>query len=157
MEPHVPAKLPLDCFDWTKFIRLIGQANAELARYDGILQGIVNPQVLLSPLTMQEAVLSSKIEGTQTSLEEVLEYEAAQEAAPDRTEDIREVLNYRQAMREAVKYLERRPVCLNLLKKIHRTLMEGVRGQGVGGRGKGAKGNCPTSWANFRPVAVNIP
>jgi Fic family protein len=68
---HIPDKLPLDCLDWTKFIRLIGQANAELARYDGILQGIINPQVLLSPLTTQEAVLSSKIEGTQASLEEV--------------------------------------------------------------------------------------
>ncbi len=132
MNPFVPNKLPLDCLDWTKFIRLIGQANAELARYDGILQGIVNPQVLLSPLTTQEAVLSSKIEGTQTSLEEVLEYEAAQEAAPDRTEDIHEVLNYRRAMRDAVKYLERRPVCLDLLKGIHRTLMEGVRGQEKG-------------------------
>ena len=107
-------------------------ANAELARYDGILQGIVNPQVLLSPLTTQEAVLSSKIEGTQTSLEEVLEYDAAQEAAPERQDDLREVLNYRRAMGEAVKYLERRPVCLDLLKKIHHTLMEDVRGQDRG-------------------------
>ena len=45
MQPYVPNKLPLERLDWTKVIRLIGQANAELARYDGILQGIVNPQV----------------------------------------------------------------------------------------------------------------
>jgi hypothetical protein len=102
MQPYVPETLPPDRLDWTKLVRLIGQANAELARYDGILQGIVNPQVLLSPLTTQEAVLSSKIEGTQTSLEEVLQYEAGQEAAPDRQDDLREVLNYRRAMSEAV-------------------------------------------------------
>ncbi len=129
MTPYVPQKLPLDGLDWMRFMPLIGKANASLARYDGILQGIVNPQILLSPLTTQEAVLSSKIEGTHTSLEEVLEYEASEKAAPERQEDIREVLNYRRAMNEAVAYLRRRPVCLDLLKKVHRTLMEGVRGQ----------------------------
>ena len=129
MSPFEPDRLPLESLDWTKFIRRIGQANAELARYDGILQGIVNPQVLLSPLTMQEAVLSSKIEGTQTSLEEVLEFEASAEAEPDRRGDIQEVLNYRQGMREAIEYLKVRPVCLDLLLKMHATLMDGVRGQ----------------------------
>lgn len=129
MQPYVPQSLPLDCLDWTSFIRLIGRANAELARYDGILQGIVNPQVLLSPMSTQEAVLSSKIEGTHTSLEEVLEYEASEEAKPERTEDLREVLNYRRAMGQAVVYLKRRPICLNLLKNLQHTLMENVRGQ----------------------------
>ncbi len=61
MDPFVPQKLPLDSLDWARFIRPIGLAHAALARYDGILQGIVNPQVLLSPLTTQEAVLSSRI------------------------------------------------------------------------------------------------
>ncbi|MBO9497183.1 hypothetical protein J7438_24295 [Thalassotalea sp. G20_0] len=51
---------------------LVGEANAELARYDGLLQGIPNPAVMLSPLTTQEAVLSSKIEGTQATVDEVL-------------------------------------------------------------------------------------
>jgi len=132
VQPYVPQRLPLDSLDWASFVRLIGPANAELARYDGILQGIVNPRVLLSPLTTQEAVLSSKIEGTYTSLEEVLEFEASEEAEPDRTEDLREVLNYRHAMLQAVAYLRRRPVCLDLLKKLHRTLMENVRGQEKG-------------------------
>lgn len=101
MMPFIPDTLPLASLDWTKFIRLIGQANAELARYDAMLQAIVNPQVLLSPLTTQEAVLSSKIEGTQTSLEEVLQFDASQEVAPERQSDIHEVVNYRRAMREA--------------------------------------------------------
>jgi hypothetical protein len=63
MTPYVLDELPLQSLDWTKFISLIGSANAGLARYDATLQAIVNPHVLLSPLTTQEAVLSSKIEG----------------------------------------------------------------------------------------------
>ena len=98
MPPFTPHKLPLDALDWARFIRPLGQANAALARYDGILQGIVNPQILLSPLTTQEAVLSSRIEGTHTSLEEVLEYEASETAPPERLADIIEVLNYRQGV-----------------------------------------------------------
>ena len=135
MDPYKPQSLPLDSLDWAKFVRLIGQANAELARYDGILQGIVNPQVLLSFLATREAVLSSKIEGTQASLEEVLEYEAGQDVKPERQQDIREVLNYREAMGQAVEYLKHRPVCLDLLKRVHHTLMTDVRGQ-ERGRGK---------------------
>lgn len=129
MSPYVPDNLPLACLDWTKFISLIGSANAELARYDATLQAIVNPQVLLSPLTTQEAVLSSKIEGTQTSLEEVLQYDASKEVAPERQSDMHEVLNYRKAMREAIEYMKDRPVCLDLVLRIQGTLLEGVRGQ----------------------------
>ena len=53
----------------------VGEANAALARYDGLLMGMVNPAVMLSPLTSKEAVLSSKIEGTQATVEEVFEDE----------------------------------------------------------------------------------
>jgi hypothetical protein len=76
MEPFIPDILPLNLIDWATHVALIGQANAALARYDGMLQGIVNPGVFLSPLTTQEAVLSSRIEGTLASMEEVLEFEA---------------------------------------------------------------------------------
>jgi len=58
--------------DWARLIPLIGPANAALARYEGVLHGVPNPQVLLSPLTTNEAVLSSRIEGTQATLGEVL-------------------------------------------------------------------------------------
>ena len=63
--------------DWQQLIPLLGPANASLARYDGLLEGIPNPAVLLSPLSSQEAVLSSRIEGTQATLAEVLEIEDA--------------------------------------------------------------------------------
>jgi hypothetical protein len=57
-----------------QLLPLIGPANAAVARYEGVLHGIPNPNVLLSPLTTQEAVLSSRIEGTQATLGEVLEF-----------------------------------------------------------------------------------
>jgi hypothetical protein len=76
MAPYVPCELPLTNLDYQRLFPLVGKANAALARYDGLLQGIPNPSVMLSPLTTQEAVLSSKIEGTQATVDEVLEQEA---------------------------------------------------------------------------------
>ena len=73
--PFVPEHLPLKNIDWGGLVGLIGKANRAIARYDGQLEGIPNPRVLLSPLMTQEAVLSSKIEGTVATLEEVLKYE----------------------------------------------------------------------------------
>ncbi len=62
--------------DWPQLVPLLGPASAAIARYDGALAAVPNPMVLLSPLTTQEAVLSSKIEGTQATMGEVLEFEA---------------------------------------------------------------------------------
>lgn len=108
---------------------LIGQANAALARYDELLQGLVNPEILLTPLRTREAVLSSRIEGTWATLEEVLEEEADPgAAAPARRSDVREILNYREAVRAAVKELERRPISLNLIRRVHQTLLSDARG-----------------------------
>ncbi|MFQ5673803.1 MAG: Fic family protein [Nitrospinales bacterium] len=100
MKPFEPNCLPLDCIDWGAHVTLVGRANAALARYDGMLQGVVNPAVLLSPMTTQEAVLSSRIEGTQASMEEVLEYEAGstEKIIPEKHADIQEIINYRHAM-----------------------------------------------------------
>jgi Fic family protein len=131
VNPYEPRQLPLDCIDWSAHVTLIGQANAALARYDGMLQSIVNPSVLLSPLTVQEAVLSSRIEGTQASMEEVLQFEAdsREPVDPSRRADIQEILNYRRAMAQAVAELEKRPFSLNLLKQLHAILLDSVRGR----------------------------
>src|SRR3546814_7059646 len=59
-EPCIPDKLPLETLDWRTILPLVGHANACLARYDGMLQTLPNPSVLLSPITANEAVLSSK-------------------------------------------------------------------------------------------------
>ena len=69
-------RFPPGKLDWDRLIPLIGPANAALARYDGLLQAIPNAAMLLSPLMTPEAVLSSKIEGTQATMGEVLEFEA---------------------------------------------------------------------------------
>mgnify|MGYP003599878395 FL=1 len=53
MQPYVPNALPLTELDFRRLLPLVGQANAALARYDGLLQGIPNPAVMLSPLTTQ--------------------------------------------------------------------------------------------------------
>jgi Fic family protein len=127
--PFVPDTLPLASIDWVRFISLIGQANAEIARYDGILQSIPNPKVLLSPLTTNEAVLSSKIEGTQASLEEVLAFEASPDIKNEKYHDIQEILNYRSAMNHAVKWIDKKPITLNLIKEIHGILLDSVRGK----------------------------
>src|SRR5438552_17282974 len=83
--------------DWNVLIRLLGPAAAAVARYDGALSAIPNAAILLSPLTTQEAVLSSRIEGTQATMGEVLQYEAGaakQNLPPGREDDFHEVLNY---------------------------------------------------------------
>lgn len=59
MRPYRPDTLPVENLDYRQLLPLVGQANAALARYDGLLQGIPNPALMLSPLTTREAVLSS--------------------------------------------------------------------------------------------------
>ncbi len=130
MKSYMPRFLPIDDLDWISFIPLIGEANAAVARYDGLLQSMVNPGVLLSPLTTQEAVLSSRIEGTQASLRDVLVYEAEPTVTDDKDyNDIQEIINYRNAMAFAVETLQRRPISLNLIKRIHAILLDSVRGR----------------------------
>ena len=116
MEPYTPQGLPLSTIDYGRLIGLVGKANAELARYDGLLQGIVNPNVLLSPLTTQEAVLSSKIEGTQATLDEVLEHEAGQTFTGEKNQDIKESgLTTAPSTRQPL-FRQARCNCLTILK-----------------------------------------
>lgn len=123
-------QFPPDRLDWERLVPLIGPANAALARYDGLLTAIPNAGVLLSPLTTQEAVLSSRIEGTQATMGEVLQYEAAggESLDADKRNDIEEVLNYRRAMWQAIQEMQTLPLCNRLIKGLHETLMAGVRG-----------------------------
>ena len=121
---------PEDRLDWRALAPLIGPAVAALARYDGTLAAIPNADVLIAPLATQEAVLSSRIEGTRATMGEVLEFEAAGEAAsPEMQNDIVEVLNYRAAMREAEKMLENLPLSQRVVREAHRVLLSGARGK----------------------------
>jgi Fic family protein len=128
MKPHVPHSLPLADLDYARLIRKIGPANAALARYDGLLQSVINPGVMLSPLTNREAVLSSRIEGTQATVDEVLEYEAGMEFEGAKVQDIHEIVNYRKALTLATETLADRPLTLSLIRSMHRVLMDSVSG-----------------------------
>lgn len=117
--------------NWTQLVPLIGEARAALARYDGLVAAIPNADVLLSPLINQEAVLSSRIEGINVTVGEVLEIEAGHDntdMTQARRDDAEEVLNYRHALRFAAAALQDRPLSLHLLRETHALLMRGARG-----------------------------
>src|SRR5579862_5113633 len=101
-KPFSPALLPHKDIEWEPLIPLIGAANRALAHYDGALYGVPNPAVLLSPMTTQEAVLSSRIEGTQATLGDVLKFEAGEEPKHEAQRlDIEEITDYRKALQVA--------------------------------------------------------
>jgi len=125
-------RFPPTNVDWQRLLPLLGPAHAAIARYEGLLHAVPNPNVLLSPLSVQEAVLSSRIEGTQATLGEVLEFEAegpSSEESATKIADIKEVLNYREALHEATRLMAELPLSQRLIKEVHAVLMRGVRGQ----------------------------
>lgn len=128
---HTGAFPPPD-LEWPRLVPLLRPAGAAVGQYDLMLSTLPNPQVFLSPLTTQEAVLSSRIEGTQATMTEVLEYDAGggrEDADPEKTADIQEVINYRQAIRQATDLLADLPLSGRLIRSAHGTLLQGVRGQ----------------------------
>jgi Fic family protein len=130
MKPFSPQYLPIKNINWEQLAPLIGNANRSLSFYHGILQGVKNSSLLLSPITTQEAVLSSRIEGTEATLADVLRFEAGQKAKNiHREEDINEIINYRKALHKAEIGLQKKPFNLNLLKDLHSILLDSVRGK----------------------------
>jgi len=110
-------------------VALIGRANASLSRYDGLLESLINPEVMLSPLVMKEAELSSRIEGTIATANEVYQQQAGEKFEPGKDADIQEILNYRSTLRTAGNIVGTGPLSLHLLRQMHENLMQGVRGQ----------------------------
>lgn len=107
---------------------LLSNADRDLARLDAIATLLPNPDLFVAMYVRHEAVLSSQIEGTQSTLEDVLAFEAdaAHNEAP---KDVEEVVNYVRAMNHGLKRLaESFPLSLRLLREIHAELMHGVRG-----------------------------
>ncbi len=153
---------PEERLEWRELIPHIGPAAAALARYDGVLAAVPDPGVLLAPLTTREAVLSSRIEGTQATMGEVLQFEAGREPdSPERRDDIHEVLNYRAAMRGAEKSLETLPLSQRVVRQAHEVLLRGVRGQGKSPGAYRRTANwigppgCTVDEARFVPVEAN--
>lgn len=108
---------------------MLGTAHRALARFDALLPNMDAPELLLAPLMTQEAVMSSRIEGTQATLDDVLHLQI--DPAPAKREeadDAREVDNYRIALEHACGRLEEIPLSVRLLKEAHTELLSGVRG-----------------------------
>lgn len=107
--------------------RLLSEADRALGRLDGVASVLPNPDLFVAMYVRQEAVLSSQIEGTQSTLEDVLEYETGHENA--QPQDAREVLNYVSAMNHGLRRLPDLPLSLRLIREVHAELLRGVRGQ----------------------------
>ncbi|HUT35807.1 MAG TPA: Fic family protein [Planctomycetota bacterium] len=108
-------------------LRLLSQADCALGRLDGAGAILPNPDFFVSMYVRQEAVLSSQIEGTQSTLEDVLAYEAGDQGA-ESPRDLAEVVNYVKAMNHGLERLTELPLSLRLIREIHGRLLEGVRG-----------------------------
>lgn len=124
-----PAELPPEPniqFD-DEMQELLSRADRALGRLDGSIQTLPNPNLFIFMYVRKEAVLSSQIEGTQSSLNHLLEAEAKL-FDPERPKDVDEVLNYVYAMNHGLSRLKDLPVSVRLIREIHERLMEGVRG-----------------------------
>ncbi|MGE0445575.1 MAG: Fic family protein [Vicinamibacterales bacterium] len=127
----VPDPMPEELDLGRAEIRLLSEADYALGRLAGSAGRLVNPYLIGQPLLRREAILSSRIEGTFTTPEQLVLLEAgvtppAQDARA--SEDTREVLNYVHAMERGLELLRTIPVSLRLLREVHGVLLDGVRG-----------------------------
>ncbi len=106
---------------------LLSQADRELGRLDGSIQTLPNPDPFVYMYVRKEAVLSSQIEGTQSSLQDLLAAEA-KIFAPNQPDDVNELVNYVNAMNHGLQRLSELPVSTRLIREIHAKLLQGVRG-----------------------------
>jgi len=123
----VPGRLP-PTLEWTpRLVRVLSDADRLIGRLAGEGGRLPNPHVLMRPFIRREAVLSSRIEGTQATLGELLAAEAG--AVVNRSpEDLHEVGNYVAALEHGITRLKKLPLSVRLVRELHEKLMEGVRG-----------------------------
>jgi Fic family protein len=113
--------------DNMELIQLLGQADRELGRLDMYSDYIPNIDLFIRMHVLKEATQSSKIEGTQTNMEEALLDK--EDVALDKRDDWEEVQNYVAAMNEAIEKLQALPFSARLIRETHKTLLQGVRGK----------------------------
>jgi Fic family protein len=122
--PLPPADLRLD----GPLQRALSDADTALGRLDGSVQTLPNPDLFVLMYVRKEAVLSSQIEGTQSSLHDLLAAEAQALGADRIARDVDEVINYVKAMRYGLARLRELPMSVRLIREIHHELMAGTRG-----------------------------
>jgi Fic family protein len=125
----VPALLPPSLSLDRPLVLALSQADAALGEVAGLVKGGAVPRMhaLIQAFARREAVLSSRIEGTQTQLDDLLLAEVREQRATD-DQDLREVQNYVIAMEQGVKLLKSRPIAARLILDLQKLLMDGVRG-----------------------------
>lgn len=122
----VPTPLP-PSLEWDAvLVSQISRADLALGTLSGIGETLPNPHLLIYPFIRREAVLSSRIEGTQSSLSDLLLFEATK---VEKQRDVREVQNYVRAIEYGLKRLDELPLSLRLIRELHGILMERVRGE----------------------------
>jgi Fic family protein len=125
---YSPNPLPPELDIGLELVRDLSEADRALSELAGIGRTLPNPHLLIGPFIRKEAVLSSRIEGTQASLSDLFLFEAAQSKEKE-IPDVREVSNYVKALEYGLKRLKDFPLSLRLIKEMHGVLLEGVRGQ----------------------------
>lgn len=120
----LPPKLELA---W-ELVQQNSRADRALSELAGIARNLPNPHLLIRPFIRREAVLSSKIEGTQASLSDLFYFEAASKSEQPESGDVHEVLNYVRAVEYGLQRCGTFPLSLRLIRELHARLMEGVRG-----------------------------
>ncbi len=126
---YFPATIPRALDLPASTVCLLGEAEGALGRLAGVGRLLPNPDLLIRPYLLREALSSTRIEGTQASMAEVFEADAAGEAP---NADVEEVVNYVAAMRWGLERLDELPLSTRLLCEMHRRLMAGVRGRELG-------------------------
>lgn len=121
----LPPQPPISMDD--ELIEILSKADRALGRLDGVVSVLPNPDFFVAMYVRHEAVLSSQIEGTQSTLEDVLEWEI-EAHNDDRPKDVEEVINYIAAMNHGLQRLSEFPLSLPLIQEIHALLLRDVRG-----------------------------
>jgi Fic family protein len=123
----VPKPLPRSLDLTEDIVNCLSEADRAIGTLNGMGETLPNPHLLIVPFTRREAVLSSKIEGTQASLSELFQFEAGRETAGPA--DVREVSNYVRAMEYGLQRLRELPLSTRLVRELHEQLLRGVRGK----------------------------
>ena len=114
--------------DDPELARLLSLADQSIGRLDGYAELLPNPDLFVAMYVRREAVLSSQIEGTQSTLDDVLTFEL-EERLDELPQDVEEIVNYVRAMNYGLHRIEELPLSLRLLREIHAELLTGTRGQ----------------------------
>ncbi len=124
----VPDSLPPPLEFDLATINLLVDAQGALSELSGLGRGLPNPHLLIGPFMRREAVLSSRIEGTVTRVDQLMRFEV-EPSIETQTPDLREVLNYVRALEYGLDRLPTLPMSLRLIREIHGQLLRGVRGR----------------------------